>query len=306
MSVVSVIIPTFNRASKIAGAIESVLNQSCQKFEIIVVDDASTDCTEQMIESFANDRIRYIKTDRNVGGGAARNLGIDASMGEYVAFLDSDDEWTKDHLKDSISIIENSNVQGSISSFYVCNKERRTVFMCSPILPGTSMVNYILGSGGGDPRSSTMVFRRNAIHDIRFDSDLRKYQDWDLAIRFARKFRFAVKSVPGAILHVSDGDRMSASPNHDATQAFMSNYISEAKPASVARFYAALMKSSIGGNSDSYYKIYRLRAWKCFKHASPAVKMKIIILSIPFVYKTTYMIHSAFNILICNILRRKV
>jgi len=90
---VSVIIPTYNRAHLVGRAIRSVLNQTYQDFEIIVVDDCSTDNTEEIVKGFNDHRIRYMRHDRNRGGSAARNTGIKASQGKYIAFLDSDDEW---------------------------------------------------------------------------------------------------------------------------------------------------------------------------------------------------------------------
>ena len=91
---VSVIIPTYNRAYLIDRSIQSVLNQTYQDFELIVVDDGSTDNTEDIIRQFQekDKRIKYIKYDKNKGGSAARNTGIKNSVRKYIAFQDSDDE----------------------------------------------------------------------------------------------------------------------------------------------------------------------------------------------------------------------
>jgi len=96
---ISVIIPSYNRANTIGRAIQSALSQSYQDFEIIVIDDGSTDHTEEVIRSFQDSRIRYIRHNRNRGGSAARNTGIHAARGEYIAFLDSDDEWLPQKLE---------------------------------------------------------------------------------------------------------------------------------------------------------------------------------------------------------------
>ena len=90
---VSVIIPTFNRAHLIGRAIKSVLNQTYQDFEIIVIDDGSTDNTGEIIRSFTDKRIKYIKKyKKNKGISVARNIGIKVARGKYIALLDSDDE----------------------------------------------------------------------------------------------------------------------------------------------------------------------------------------------------------------------
>lgn len=93
---VSVIIPTYNREKFVVKAIDSVLNQTFNHYEIIIVDDGSTDGTRKALEAYSN-KIRYVYQE-NAGVSSARNAGIKEAQGEWVAFLDSDDEWTKDYL----------------------------------------------------------------------------------------------------------------------------------------------------------------------------------------------------------------
>lgn len=90
---VTVIIPTHNRADLVARAIQSALDQTYDHFELIVVDDASTDGTQQVVKNSSDPRLRYIRHERNRGAPAARNTGIEMSSGEYIAFLDDDDTW---------------------------------------------------------------------------------------------------------------------------------------------------------------------------------------------------------------------
>ena len=94
MSQVSVVIPTHNRSEFLRSAIASVLSQTYQDFELIVVDDASTDSTAEVVASFNDSRIKFIRHQTNQGGSAARNTGIRASKCDYIAFLDDDDEWS--------------------------------------------------------------------------------------------------------------------------------------------------------------------------------------------------------------------
>ncbi len=100
----SVIIPTYNRAQFVVKAIESVFRQSVTDLEIIVIDDGSTDDTRTVLKEYPP-RIRYIYQE-NAGVSAARNAGIRLAQGEWVAFLDSDDEWTKDYLSTQVEQIE--------------------------------------------------------------------------------------------------------------------------------------------------------------------------------------------------------
>lgn len=106
MPEVSVIIPTYNRANLVGRAIQSVLDQTFQDFELIVVDDASTDGTEKIVRSFNDKRIRYIRHMVNKGQGSARNTGIKNGNGEYIAFLDDDDERLTEYLNQMISYLK--------------------------------------------------------------------------------------------------------------------------------------------------------------------------------------------------------
>src|SRR5438045_3662637 len=95
---VSVVIPTRNRASMLPAAIDSVLSQSMSDLELIVVDDQSVDETEAIVGRYADNRIRYFKLSSRKGGSAARNAGIRAARAAYIAFLDDDDEWLPEKL----------------------------------------------------------------------------------------------------------------------------------------------------------------------------------------------------------------
>ncbi|MDF2943089.1 MAG: glycosyltransferase [Herbinix sp.] len=109
---VSIIMPTFNRENIIYKAIDSVINQNYQNWELIVVDDRSTDNTKKIIKSYIEKdcRIKYILNTQKKGPAGARNCGIYNSNGKYIAFLDSDDEWFEHHLSTCVNALENENV----------------------------------------------------------------------------------------------------------------------------------------------------------------------------------------------------
>ena len=108
MPKVSVIIPTYNRAELLKVAIASVLSQTYKDFEIIVIDDASHDNTQELLTSLKDKRIRYIRHETNKRISAARNTGIVNSHGNYIAFLDDDDEWLPEKLQLQVDFLENS------------------------------------------------------------------------------------------------------------------------------------------------------------------------------------------------------
>lgn len=117
---VSVVIPTYNRIKTLPNTIKSVLNQTYKNWELIVVDDLSTDNTEELMKYFSNNdsRIKYFKNKNKKGPSGARNCGIQNSSGKYIAFLDSDDEWVPNHLFDSIKALIEENQDVCFSLWY--------------------------------------------------------------------------------------------------------------------------------------------------------------------------------------------
>jgi glycosyltransferase involved in cell wall biosynthesis len=113
---ISVIIPTYNRAQLVTKAIESVLAQTYHDYEIIVVDDGSTDNTREVLEPYMN-RIKYLYQE-NLGPSAARNAGIRASRGEWIAFLDSDDRWLPEKLTQQIEYLQQTGLQICFTNSY--------------------------------------------------------------------------------------------------------------------------------------------------------------------------------------------
>ncbi len=106
---VSVIIPTYNREHFLRRAINSVVCQSYNNIELIIVDDGSNDNTEEIIKEYHENNILFIKINKNQGCSVARNIGVHTSKGEYIAFLDSDDEWINTKLDEQLKAIKNSN-----------------------------------------------------------------------------------------------------------------------------------------------------------------------------------------------------
>lgn len=126
---VSVVIPTYNRTAFVGKAVASVLNQTFDDYEVIVVDDGSTDSTKDNLKKFG-DRIRYIH-QKNSGVSAARNTGIAAAAGKWIAFLDSDDEWKPDYLLEQIkrvSAVAGLSMQAADCTVIDINGDSETYF----------------------------------------------------------------------------------------------------------------------------------------------------------------------------------
>ena len=184
---VSVIIPTYNRAHLVGRAIQSVLNQTYQDFEIIVVDDGSTDNTEEIVKSFNDERIRYIRHEKNKGAPAARNTGIKLAKGKYIGLLDDDDEWLPEKLEKQMSKFQNSSEKvGVIYSgfFYVSEKSGKIVSEIIPLLRGEVYANLLKGCILGSP---TPLIKKRCFQKAGFfDETLPSCQDWDMWIRLSK------------------------------------------------------------------------------------------------------------------------
>ena len=186
---VSVIIPTYNRAYCIENAVRSVLNQEYENMEILVLDDGSTDHTDTVISEIGDKRICYRKNQTNCGAAATRNIGIQLAKGEYIAFQDSDDIWLEGKLQRQIQMIENSTC-GMVYSCFEREfpdgrlekvprdgiQEEAKQGMIYPYLLAESYIS-----------TQTMLVRKEILQQIHgFDEAMKSYEDYDLAIRIAK------------------------------------------------------------------------------------------------------------------------
>jgi glycosyltransferase involved in cell wall biosynthesis len=182
MAVVSIIIPTYNRAHLVAEAVESVLNQTYRDFELIVVDDGSTDNTEEIVRSFLDDRVKYVKQS-NKGVSAARNMGIATAKGDFIAFLDHDDLFLPEKLSVQLARMRYDPKVGLVYSLYFgtmgTEAPRRLAGAChSPV----ELHHLLLGSL---IHLSTALVRRSYLQQVGgFDEQLRYGgEDRDICLR---------------------------------------------------------------------------------------------------------------------------
>ena len=186
-SLISVVIPTFNHAAFLPTVISSVLDQTYRKFEIIVVDDGSTDYTCELLNNRYKGTVTYI-AQTNRGLASARNLGLRKCNGKYVVFIDADDRLLSSHLQINLKAIhQNPNVAfvcGNLRTFGPCN-DFQHIHNCLPlpdhyasILRGCFIVNV-----------GACLFRRDILTKIGgFNENLAACEDWDLFLRIVRKY----------------------------------------------------------------------------------------------------------------------
>ena len=197
-SIVSIIIPTFKRNQCLKRAINSVLNQTFNEFEIIVVDDNNEGSryrklNEKLMEDYKdNEKVIYIKHQQNLNGAAARNTGIKFSKSKYIAFLDDDDEYLPEKTELQINVLEKlDKTWGAVYcgySKYINNKlistdlnskygnlKIKLLLMENPIAAG-----------------STLLIKRSILNELNgFDITFSRHQDWELLMRFFKKYKIA-------------------------------------------------------------------------------------------------------------------
>lgn len=180
---VSIIMPSYNTASFIEETIQSVLNQTYTKWELIIVDDCSTDNTDEVLENIKDSRIRYFKNDKNSGAAVSRNKALREARGQWIAYLDSDDLWMPEKLEKQIHFMENNGYAFSYTNYEEIdvNGNKTGVSITGPKkITKTGMFNYCW------PGCLTVMFDANKIGLIQIQ-DIKKNNDYAMWLKVCRK-----------------------------------------------------------------------------------------------------------------------
>jgi glycosyltransferase involved in cell wall biosynthesis len=217
---VSVVLPTFNRGYCLERAIRSVLGQTYPDWELIVVDDGSTDDTQAVLESFKDPRIRVFRHSVNRGVAAARNTGLAAARGEFIAFLDSDDEWRPDKLTKQLDVMRRAPTAQLAFTDLVWRRGDVEAGSFARTLPVFSKLLHQHPPTGGHlvipqrtmylcllqelpVKSPTLMIRAQILSSVgQFDEQLRSGEDWEFLLRAAREFDFAYLDESLTVVHV--------------------------------------------------------------------------------------------------------
>ena len=224
-STVSVIIPVYNRADTIKRAIDGVLAQTFRDFEVIVVDDGSSDRTCEVVEQIGDERIQIIRQTRNRGAAEARNTGMKAAEGKYIAWLDSDDEWLRDKLEVQLEALTQAapDQKGSYTAYELIDQrfgsqmyvpkrtDRKELFLSCDLGPG-----------------STLLFERSVLDKIGYlDTSFIRYEDWDWLLRYCAEYRLL--GVERALTRIYYTSERSSRGIEASANAFVSKYSEELK-----------------------------------------------------------------------------
>lgn len=206
METVSVIIPTFNRASTILKSVQSTLKQSYHSLEVIVIDDGSADNTEQIVESIHDARVKYVRLEKNSGASYARNRGIEIASGNYIAFHDSDDLMRPDRIAKQIDFCKKTKsdmVFGLVNRVNVANQKTciEPDNVDSSFLPDNAYTYFLME---GKVWTQTVLGRAECVKNVLFDCELPNRVDWDWSIRFSEKYRINFQNLICADSYISE------------------------------------------------------------------------------------------------------
>ena len=256
---ISVVIPSYNRAETICGSLDSVLAQSLSDLEVIVVDDGSWDDTKERIMSYTDNRIKYYRYEPNKGACYARNYGASHSSGAYLAFQDSDDIWHKDKLKKQMEHLLKSD-----ADFVFCGINRIS----------EKGAKYYYPVNGFDPEkealeqllfenrigTQTMLMKRQVWESVRFDETFKRYQDWDFAIRAASTFKIAYKEEALVDSAVNISSISASVESYPALCRLLEKYREEyeKRPRCLARMYRRMARRLMKDKPDRAGDYYRM------------------------------------------------
>jgi glycosyltransferase involved in cell wall biosynthesis len=263
---ISVIVPVYNRASKIKRAIESVLCQTYKDFELIIVNDCSTDKTVQTINQFTDSRIKLLHTPKNSGAAVARNIGIKNAKGDIISFLDSDDFYEPEILEVSYNLLNESNSKTGFiwTGLRYISNNKNSEFIWEPAYKENAYITFLnslhIGIGCGISIKK-IVFEKSGA----FNESLSAAEDTEFFLRITRDFEFKFSNEILINIDKTGIDRLSKDykKNAIAYNNFMPNHFNDIdkKPSLQKKYYYKLMwlnyhleEKSTG---DRYFKMLK-------------------------------------------------
>lgn len=186
---VSIITPTYNSLSFLGETIKSIINQTYANWELIITDDCSTDGTWEYIETLPelDTRIKVFRLEKNSGAGIARNNSIKHAKGRYIAFCDSDDQWTQDKLENQLKFMSQNDLALSFSNYQIINESGQIIGdVISPekVTYQTMLKNNYIGC-------LTAMYDTQKVGKV-YMPEIRKRQDWALWLSILKKVPFAL------------------------------------------------------------------------------------------------------------------
>lgn len=180
---VSIITPSYNTANFISQTIESVLNQTYTNWEMIIIDDCSTDNTKEVVTKYKDSRIMYIENEKNLGAAISRNRALKIAKGEWIAFLDSDDLWDKSKLEKQLKFMRTHNCFFSYTNYREINEDNDVINQC---ISGPNYINKRKMYQYCWPGCLTVMYNAKKIGIIQI-GNLKKNNDYAIWLKAIRK-----------------------------------------------------------------------------------------------------------------------
>ena len=271
MPTVSVIIPTYNRASRLVEAISSVMSQTLRDFEIIVVDDGSSDNTREILTAKFGQTFQYIS--KKHAGFPQRNSGIEQTSGKYIAFLDSDDLWVPDKLERQVGLMETSTADTGLVYCDCTVENHHRAGLCKRFRAGCNVRGHVfkealLGKLMVSP--SRVLVKRECLKAVGgFKEGRHRSEDTELWIRIARRYRVDFVDAPLVIKrHLGNNMMTDLTLLEDPVWLLRAVFDAPGCPKEIMRLknqaYAIRWLHTI----SAYYKCGNVRGvWKCFLRA---------------------------------------
>jgi len=274
-SLVSAVIPTCKRSYTLPSAIQSALSQTYREIEVVVVIDGPDAETSQALGLIRDPRIRIIQLDSNCGPGQARNAGVSAALGEWIAFLDDDDEWLPEKLERQLAALASVNCDDPIIScrFAALTPSGEYVWPKRFPRPSEPISEYLLVRDGlshddGFIATPTILTRRSLLQRIPFQSGLKKHEDWDWLLRATLESSVGVFFCPEtlAICHME----ASNSASREADWEFSLEWIRANRDRVTARAYSSFIATHVGWQAAAQrtWRVFALLLWDAFRNGS--------------------------------------
>ncbi|MGO4994993.1 glycosyltransferase family 2 protein [Jeotgalibaca porci] len=258
---ISIVVPSYNREKTIKRCIDSLLLQTYKDLEIIIVDDASTDNTEDIIKLYNDERLHYVKLDKNGGACRARNAGIEIARGEYIAFQDSDDEWDVTKLEKQLVFLEKLNADMVYCAYTRIIETTGKKELFPRIMPPTqdkiesTFYRMLLENTCS---TQTILCKAACAKEIRFDETLPRLQDWDWALRVAQKYSVGFQKDPLVKAYIQNDSITRSHKKYVIAINIMYNKYSQKINARIDTKY-----SWIGHLADAEFGLGNRATWQC-------------------------------------------
>lgn len=276
---ISVVIPTRNRPELVLRAVRSVLGQAYQNLEVIVVIDGPDPSTVSALNAVADERLRVVALERNVGGSDARNIGVRNAKSDWIAFLDDDDEWLPSKLERQVALAVRLNDPLPVITSQLLARSPYGTFIWPRRLPGESelMCEYLfnrrsLFTGEGQLQTSTLLTKRSLMELVPFTSGLPKHQDidWYLRVSQVPGVRFHFVQEPLVNLYVEE-DRQTISSRSDWRYSL--TWLKSSRGRVSRRAYAGFICTIIATEAyrQRHWRAVPQLLWEVFRNGKPGV-----------------------------------